>query len=102
MGSMFSLLVTFGLLTSLHGSTLVVRVLSHVTSGISSLFVAESLLSRCNVPEDTSLVLLGESPPVLSGGSSAFHQGLFSCDSVWHLSSCGWGLGVPLKLGQVI
>ena len=54
------------------------------------------------MPEDTSLVLLGESPPVLSGGSSAFHQGLFSCDSIWHLSSCGWGLGVPLKLGQVI
>ena len=33
------------------------------------------------MPEDTSLVLVGESPPVLSGGSSAFHRGLFSCDS---------------------
>ena len=29
-----------GLLTSFHGSTLVVRVLSRVTSGVSSLFVA--------------------------------------------------------------
>ena len=46
-----------GLLTSLHGSTLVVRVSSRVTSGVSSLFVAESLLSRRNVPEGSSLVL---------------------------------------------
>ena len=43
-----------GLLTSFHGSTLVVRISSHVTSGVSSLFVAESRLSRRNVPEGTS------------------------------------------------
>ena len=43
-----------GLLTSFHGSTLVVRISSCVTSGVSSLFVAESHLSRRNVPEGTS------------------------------------------------
>ena len=43
-----------GLLTSFHGSTLVVRISSCVTSGVSSLFVAESHLSRHNVPEGTS------------------------------------------------
>ena len=83
-----------GLLNSLHGSTLVVRALS--------LSVAESLLSRHNVPEGTFLVLVGESSPVLLGGSSAVHQGLFPCDSVGHLSSCGQGPRVPLELGQVI
>ena len=91
-----------GLLPSFHGSTLVVRVSSRVTSGVSSLFVAESLLSRRNVPEGTSLVLVGESFPVLSGGSSASHRGLFLCDSIGHLSSYGQGLEVPLELGQLI
>ena len=43
-----------GLRTSCHGSTLVVRISSCVTSGVSSLFVAESHLSRHNVPEGTS------------------------------------------------
>ena len=90
-----------GLLTSFHGSTLVVRISSHVTSGVSSLFVAESRLSRRNVPEGTSS-FGRESSPVLLGGSSAFRRGLFPCNSIGHLSSCGWGLGVPLELGRVI
>ena len=65
-----------GLLPSFHGSTLVVRVSSRVTSGVSSLFVAESLLSRRNVPEGTSLVLVGNplqfcraAPLLFTGGS---------------------------------
>ena len=91
-----------GLLTSFHGSALVLRVSSRVTSGVSSLFVAKSLLSRHNVPGGSSLVLVGESSPVLSGGSSAFHWELFPCDSIWHLSSCGQELRVPLESGQVI
>ena len=72
-----------------------------VTSVTSSLFVAQGLLSRCSVPEGSSLDLAGKSSPVLARSSSVCHWGLLPCDSIGLLSSCGGGLGVPLELRQV-
>jgi len=49
-----------------------VRASSQVTSGALSLFVAEGLLSRCNVLESSALVLAGESSLILAGPSYVF------------------------------
>ena len=45
-----------------------VRGSSQVMSGSTSLFLAEGHLSRCNVPKGSSLILAGESFPVLMAG----------------------------------
>ena len=59
-----------------------VRGLSQVMSGSTSLSVAEGHLSRCNVPKGSSLILAGESFPVLVEGSSVCWQGLLLCDDI--------------------
>ena len=74
---------------------------SRVTLGASYLFAAEELFSRPTVPEGSSLVLAGESSPVMVWYSSVCCWGLLPCDDTGLLSSCGGGLGVPLELGQV-
>ena len=43
---------------------------SRITLVYSSLFAAQELLFRCNVPESSSLVFAGESSPVLVGGEA--------------------------------
>ena len=63
--------------------------------------MAEGHLSRCHEPGGSSLILAGESFPILAGGSSVCAQGLLPCDGIGLFSRCGGGLGVPLKLGQV-
>ena len=45
---------------------------SQLTSGALSLFAAEGLLSRHNVPEGSALVLAGESSLILAGPSYVF------------------------------
>ena len=74
-GRVFSILVALGGGSHLFSwvcSTVVVRSSSQVTSGVSSLFVAEELLSRHNVPEGSTQVLSGESSLILAGPSSVF------------------------------
>jgi len=65
----------------------------------SSLFAAQGLLSRHNVPEGSFLVFAGIFSPVLVGLSSSFIAGgLLPCDGKLLQSRCGGVLGVPLKL----
>ena len=54
------------------------------------------------MPEGSSLVLAGESSPVLAGGSSVCPWELLPCDTIELLLSCGGGLWFPLELGQMI
>lgn len=44
--------------------------------------VAEGHLSRCHEPGGSSLILAGESFPILAGGSSVCAQGLLLCDNI--------------------
>ena len=83
-----------------------------VTSVTSSLFVAQGLLSRCSVPEGSSLDLAGKSSPVLvcgGGGAPSFIAGGsffvmakdFSrvvVEELVFLLSCDRRPGVPLEL----
>ena len=44
--------------------------------------MADGHLSRHNEPEGSSLILAGESFPVVAGGSSVCCQGLLLCDDI--------------------
>ena len=44
--------------------------------------MADGHLSRHNEPEGSSLILAGESFPVLVGASSVCRQGLLLCDDI--------------------
>ena len=81
----------------------------------SSLFVAQGLLSRCNVPEGSSLDLARKSSPVLlgagvapsfvDGGSFLVMAKDFSqvvVEDLVFLLSCDRRLGVPLELWRGI
>ena len=46
------------------------RAPSRVNSGSSSLFATERIMSLCDVLVDTSLLVVGETSPVLVGSSS--------------------------------
>ena len=54
------------------------------------------------MPEGSSLVLAGESSPVLVRGSSVCHWELLPYDTTELLLSCGGGLWFPLELGRMI
>ena len=71
---------------------------TQLTSGRSSLFVAERLLSRCDVLGDSTLFLPGESTTVLPG-SLLCHcgQGILSCYSIVFQSNCSGELGISLE-----
>ena len=75
---------------------------TQLTSGSLPLFVAEQLLSRCDVLWESTLVFLEESFQFYPGSPSIIMtRGPFSCYCLGLLSNCNRELGVLLELQQV-
>lgn len=75
---------------------------TQLTSGSSSLFVAEWSLSRCDILRDSTLVVLGKSSLFLAGEPLChFVQGPPFLLQLRVPVKLQRGLGVPLELKQV-